>query len=78
MLNQIIGVLEGRLAEEELEGVLREVWQSLAAGMPSGTDNDLQSRVRKRPSIRYERHADMREAFLAPGCCLRFLQDALC
>lgn len=45
LLNQLIIVLKGRLSDEELEGVLREVGQGLAAGAPS-TGEDLQSRVR--------------------------------
>lgn len=45
LLNQLIIVLKGRLSDEELEGVLREVGQSLAAEAPS-TGEDLQSRVR--------------------------------
>lgn len=45
LLNQLIIVLKGRLSDEELEGVLREVGQSLAAEVaPAG--EDLQSRVR--------------------------------
>ncbi|MFL6337438.1 MAG: helix-turn-helix transcriptional regulator [Pyrinomonadaceae bacterium] len=45
LLNQLIAVLKGRLDGEELEGVLREVGQSLAAGTPDAGD-DLESRVR--------------------------------
>jgi predicted ArsR family transcriptional regulator len=45
LLNQLIIVLKGRLSDVELEGVLREVGLSLAAGAPS-TGEDLQSRVR--------------------------------
>src|SRR5215218_567537 len=45
LLNQLIIVLKGRLSDEELEGVLREVGQSLAAGA-TPTGEDLQSRVR--------------------------------
>ncbi len=45
LLNQLIIVLKGRLPDEELEGVLREVGQSMAAGAHSAGE-DLQSRVR--------------------------------
>ncbi len=45
LLNQLIIVLKGRLSDGELEGVLREVGRSLAAGAPAAGD-DLQSRVR--------------------------------
>lgn len=45
LLNQLIGVLKGRLTEEEIDAVLREVGQSLAVGAPS-TGEDMQSRVR--------------------------------
>lgn len=44
LLNQLIAVLKGRLKEEELDGVLREVGQSMAAGTPDAGD-DLESRV---------------------------------
>ena len=44
LLNQLIAVLKGRLDEEELEGLLREVGQSLAAAAPEA-GGDLQSRV---------------------------------
>ena len=44
LLNQLIAVLKGRLGEEELEGLLREVGQNLAAGAPA-EGGDLQSRV---------------------------------
>jgi predicted ArsR family transcriptional regulator len=45
LLNQLIGVLKCRLSAEEIEDVLREVGQNLAAGAPSGGADDLQSRV---------------------------------
>jgi predicted ArsR family transcriptional regulator len=44
LLNQLIAVLKGRLNEEEVEGLLREVGQNLAAGA-SAEGDDLQSRV---------------------------------
>jgi predicted ArsR family transcriptional regulator len=44
LLNQLIAVLKGRLTEEELEGLLREVGQNLAAGA-SAEGGDLESRV---------------------------------
>ncbi|MFL6254411.1 MAG: helix-turn-helix transcriptional regulator [Pyrinomonadaceae bacterium] len=44
LLNQLIAVLKGRLKEEELEGLLREVGQNLAAASEAA-DGDLQSRV---------------------------------
>lgn len=43
LLNQLITALKGRLTEEELEGVLREVGRSLAGTPDAG--GDLQSRV---------------------------------
>lgn len=45
LLNQLIAVLKGRLNEEELEGLLREVGHNLAAGSASAGGDDLQSRV---------------------------------
>ncbi|HEX8424517.1 MAG TPA: ArsR family transcriptional regulator [Pyrinomonadaceae bacterium] len=45
LLNQLIAVLKGRLNEQELEGVLREVGRGIAAGAPEGQDDDLGSRV---------------------------------
>ncbi len=45
LLNQLIIVLKGRLSDKELEGVLREVGQSLAAEAPS-TGEGLEARVR--------------------------------
>lgn len=46
LLNQLITVLKCRLSQEEIDGVLREVGRSLAAGAPSDEQDDLQSRVR--------------------------------
>lgn len=44
LLNQLIVVLKGRLSDEDLEGVLREVGRSMAADVPVAGD-DLRSRV---------------------------------
>jgi predicted ArsR family transcriptional regulator len=44
LLNQLIVVLKRRLSDEDLEGVLREVGQNLAADVPVAGD-DLRSRV---------------------------------
>jgi predicted ArsR family transcriptional regulator len=46
LLNQLIAVLKCRLSQAEIDGVLREVGRSLAAGAPSEEDDDLPSRVR--------------------------------
>jgi predicted ArsR family transcriptional regulator len=46
LLNQLITVLKCRLSQTEIDGVLREVGRSLAAGAPSDGQDDLQSRVR--------------------------------
>lgn len=47
LLNQLISVLKCRLSEAEIEAVLREVGQKLAAeAAPAGGKDDLQSRVR--------------------------------
>ncbi|HEV7902572.1 MAG TPA: ArsR family transcriptional regulator [Pyrinomonadaceae bacterium] len=45
LLNQLIAVLKGRLDEQELEGVLREVGRGIVAGAPEGQEDDLGSRV---------------------------------
>ncbi len=45
LLNRLIGVLKGRLSEEEVAAVLREVGQSLAASAPAAGE-DIESRVR--------------------------------
>lgn len=45
LLNQLIAVLKGRLDEQELEGVLREVGRGIAAGAAPGQQDDLGSRV---------------------------------
>jgi predicted ArsR family transcriptional regulator len=45
LLNQLIAVLKGRLDEQGLEGVLREVGRGIAAGAPDGQEDDLESRV---------------------------------
>ncbi|HEV2861877.1 MAG TPA: helix-turn-helix domain-containing protein [Pyrinomonadaceae bacterium] len=45
LLNQLIAALKGRLSDEDLEGVLREVGQTLAAGAPPAKGDDLGSRV---------------------------------
>jgi predicted ArsR family transcriptional regulator len=45
LLNQLIAVLKGRLNEQEIEGVLREVGRGIAAGAAPGQDDDLASRV---------------------------------
>jgi predicted ArsR family transcriptional regulator len=44
LLNQLIVVLKGRLSDEDLEGVLREVGRSMAADVTVAGD-DLRSRV---------------------------------
>src|SRR5919107_3446647 len=44
LLNQLIVVLKGRLSDEDLEGVLREVGRGLAADVPVAGE-DLRSRV---------------------------------
>ena len=44
LLNQLIVVLKGRLSDEDLEGVLREVGRGMAADVSVAGD-DLQSRV---------------------------------
>jgi predicted ArsR family transcriptional regulator len=45
LLNQLISVLKGRLDEQELEAVLREVGRDIAASASSGQEVDLESRV---------------------------------
>jgi predicted ArsR family transcriptional regulator len=45
LLNQLIAVLKGRLDEDELEGVLREVGRGIATGAVLGQQGDLGSRV---------------------------------
>jgi predicted ArsR family transcriptional regulator len=45
LLNQLIAVLKGRLDEQELVGVLREVGRGIAASASSGRQDDLESRV---------------------------------
>jgi len=45
LLNQLISVLKGRLDEQELEAVLREVGRDIAASASSGQQVDLESRV---------------------------------
>lgn len=46
LLNQLIIVLKGRLSQEEIEDVLREVGRSLAAEAPSDDRQDIHGRVR--------------------------------
>jgi predicted ArsR family transcriptional regulator len=45
LLNQLIAVLKTRYNEQELEAVLREVGRGIAAGAPTGQQDDLASRV---------------------------------
>ena len=45
LLNQLIGVLKHRLSPAEIEEVLREVGRAIAADVPAGKQDDLQSRV---------------------------------
>jgi len=45
LLNQLIAVLKGRLDEDELEGVLREVGRGIATAAAPGQEADLGSRV---------------------------------
>jgi predicted ArsR family transcriptional regulator len=46
LLNELIAVLKCRLSQDEINGVLREVGRSLAAGAASHEEDDLPSRVR--------------------------------
>jgi predicted ArsR family transcriptional regulator len=47
LLNQLIGVLKGRLAPKVLKDVLREVGRSLAVGHSSGKKASLESRAQQ-------------------------------
>jgi predicted ArsR family transcriptional regulator len=47
LLNQLIAVLKGRLDEEEVIAVLRQVGRDIAAGAPSGQEDDLESRAQR-------------------------------
>jgi predicted ArsR family transcriptional regulator len=47
LLNQLIAVLKGRLSEEEVEEVIRDVGRGLGADAPPAEGDDLQSRVHR-------------------------------
>jgi predicted ArsR family transcriptional regulator len=76
LLNQLISVLKGRLTQEEVDGVLREVGRGVAtADAPTDQENNLESRLQQVLKIlaalggaaRIERHED--KIVIQSGAC---------
>ena len=75
LLNQLIAVLKGRLDQQEIDEVLREVGRSFAADAPTDQQGDLDSRVQTALKVlaaiggaaEVERHAD--KLVICSGSC---------